>query len=265
MNVKRVFHDDRTGPDAIHQFVFGNKFSRRLGQDLDDLERPTTDRYRKSKNPEFTASKVDLALFRGVNRSSFFRRSHAHGPPCGFFHLAETLAADRMIAAPWQCPRNLPSCRPDISHRPGQRLLSFTPLGLPYSQTGESRAARPCRFDCADTVALSRACLELGQRLGLAKELEDLVTVLSWPIEWSSLHGIAEIKTPILKLITVTDTFAHKHTVKRSGDSYPGEGAVGLAFPYHRPKKNKLSSSPAFRRGLAHEVASKGRPDANLT
>jgi hypothetical protein len=114
----------------------------------------------------------------------------------------------------------------------------------------------PCGFDCADTVALARAYLELGPSLGLAKEIEDLVAVLSWPIEWSSLHGIAEIKTPILKLITTTDPFAYKHTVRRGGDSYPFEGPVGLNFPYHRPKKNKLSSSAAFRRGLAHEVAS---------
>jgi hypothetical protein len=115
----------------------------------------------------------------------------------------------------------------------------------------------PCRFDCADTVALARAYLEFGKRLRLEKEVEDLITILSWPVEWSSLHGIAEIKTPILKIITMTDAFAYKHTVRRSGDSYPAEGAVGLTFPYHRPKKEKLSSSPAFRRGLAHQVALK--------
>lgn len=118
----------------------------------------------------------------------------------------------------------------------------------------------PCGFDCADTVALARAHLDLGHRLHLTKEVEDLVTILSWPVEWSSLHGIAEIKTPILKIITVTDAFAHKHTVRRSGDSYPAEGAIGLAFPYHRPKKDKLSSSPGFRRGLAHELK-KPKPD----
>jgi hypothetical protein len=112
----------------------------------------------------------------------------------------------------------------------------------------------PCSFSCAGSVALSRTCLELGQRLCLDKEIEDLMTILSWPAEWSSLYGIAEIKTPILKVITSTDAFAYKHTVRRNGDSYPAEIPVGLAFPYLRPAKNKLSSSPAFRRGLAHEV-----------
>ena len=26
MNLERIFHDDRTGPDAVHQFVLGDKF-----------------------------------------------------------------------------------------------------------------------------------------------------------------------------------------------------------------------------------------------
>ena len=29
--------------------------------------------------------------------------------------------------------------------------------------------------------------------------------ILSWPVEWSVLHGIAEIKTPIFRVISRSD------------------------------------------------------------
>ena len=62
MNLQRVFHDNRTRPDAVHQLVFGDKFASRLGQNLDDLEGSCTERHGRTKDPKFAASKVDLAL-----------------------------------------------------------------------------------------------------------------------------------------------------------------------------------------------------------
>jgi hypothetical protein len=62
MDMKRAFHDNRTGPNAIHQFVFGNELSGRPGENFDDLEGATANRYRRTKDPQFAASKVDLAL-----------------------------------------------------------------------------------------------------------------------------------------------------------------------------------------------------------
>jgi len=109
----------------------------------------------------------------------------------------------------------------------------------------------PCSFNCEHSAELARAWLNFGISMGVANALDDLIEILSWPVEWSSLHAIAEIKTPILKMITATDAFAYKHTVRRRGDRYPDEGATGLAFPYHVPEKRKLSSSIGFRRGLS--------------
>jgi hypothetical protein len=62
VNMKRVFHDNSAGPDTVHQLVFGHKFASRLGQNFDDLKGAPTNWYRRSKNPKFAASKVDLAL-----------------------------------------------------------------------------------------------------------------------------------------------------------------------------------------------------------
>ena len=68
MDVKRVFRDDRTEPDAVHQFVFGNQFAGRLGQNFEYLEGAPTNRHSQSKNPKFASGGVNLALARRVNR-----------------------------------------------------------------------------------------------------------------------------------------------------------------------------------------------------
>jgi hypothetical protein len=68
MNLKRVFHDDGTGPDAVHQFVFGDKFAGRLGQNFEYLEGSAADRYGRAQNPKLAPGKVNLAFVRRVNR-----------------------------------------------------------------------------------------------------------------------------------------------------------------------------------------------------
>ena len=59
----------------------------------------------------------------------------------------------------------------------------------------------PCSFDCKETAQIGEKNLSL-----LSSEAKDIgLEILSWPIEWSALHGVAEIKTPILKVSTRTD------------------------------------------------------------
>ncbi|MGH7389316.1 MAG: class I SAM-dependent methyltransferase [Candidatus Rokuibacteriota bacterium] len=109
----------------------------------------------------------------------------------------------------------------------------------------------PCRFDCVRTVELARRLMEVGRDAGFGDEIEWLQEILSWPVEWSALHGIAEIKTPILKVSTRTDATPVKYTVRRLGTGYPPEGAQGLRFPYQMPHRSPLVTlSPAFQRGL---------------
>lgn len=62
MNLKCIFHDDRPRPDAVHQFVLGDKFPGRLNQYFNNLEGSPTDWHGRPKDSEFAASKVDLAL-----------------------------------------------------------------------------------------------------------------------------------------------------------------------------------------------------------
>ena len=77
----------------------GDEFAGRPGENFDDLESAPANRHGRAKDPKFAAGKVDLALARGVNQPNFFRRRHVHGPTCGFLHLIETSANDRIIGS----------------------------------------------------------------------------------------------------------------------------------------------------------------------
>jgi hypothetical protein len=129
----------------------------------------------------------------------------------------------------------------------------------------------PCRFDCEATAALSRSFFDLAPRLGFAVEIEWLMEVLSWPVEWTALHGIAEIKTPILKISTATDATARKLTARWIGSSYPEEGVRAIRFPYQIPRRSAVTESPAYQRGLAehsrvlqvHQISPVNKDESN--
>jgi hypothetical protein len=110
----------------------------------------------------------------------------------------------------------------------------------------------PCRFDCPETIAFGKSMLEVGEHVGYDEEVGWIREILAWPVEWSGLHGIAEVKTPILKISTRTDATARKDIVRWSGTRYPREGAVGLRFPYQASSRPVLTRSRSFQRGLDH-------------
>lgn len=120
----------------------------------------------------------------------------------------------------------------------------------------------PCRFDCDATVAAADALIEVGHQSGFGNEMDWLTEVLSWPVEWSALHGIAEIKTPVLKVSTRTDATAGRYTVRRHGTRSPDEALRGLGFPYEVPVRLHLSETRGFRRGLANAAANHERRPA---
>jgi uncharacterized protein len=116
----------------------------------------------------------------------------------------------------------------------------------------------PCSFGCEATVELGRRMQDVLRRAGFEAELAWLQVVLDWPVEWSALHGIAETKTPVLKLANRTHATAERYVVRRLGGSYPAEGVRGVRFPYRRGRL-RVTASSAFERGLNHAAA--GRAD----
>ena len=112
----------------------------------------------------------------------------------------------------------------------------------------------PCSFDCASTAEFGRKLISVGRDAGFAIEMDWLLEMLSWPVAWSALHGIAEVRTPILKIATATDATAERYEVRREGEGYPEEGVRGLHFPYRPPERLRVLSSIGFRRGLQNPL-----------
>ncbi len=112
----------------------------------------------------------------------------------------------------------------------------------------------PCSFDCQHTISFGEKLMQVGLSAGYEQEMDWLLQILNWSVEWSALHGIAEIKTPILKVSTLTDATAYKFTVQRQGENEADEGARGLNFPYQTPRKPLFTSSSAFERGIKNPI-----------
>lgn len=108
----------------------------------------------------------------------------------------------------------------------------------------------PCSTSCSASEDLGSVMTELGISNGLRGPMEDLKEILSWPASWSAVHGIAEVKTPILKLSMNTDPTDTPISIDWHGSRYPDEGATGLSFPYTHPESLLVTDSRAFRRGV---------------
>lgn len=89
----------------------------------------------------------------------------------------------------------------------------------------------PCSFECKKTKEFGKKLFDLGVKLGFEEEMNWLKDILSWSVEWTALHGIAEIKTPLLKISTKTDATAQKYTVRLNGIANPKESSKGIMFP----------------------------------
>jgi hypothetical protein len=90
----------------------------------------------------------------------------------------------------------------------------------------------PCRLDCPNSLVLEKQFLELARTISLSNEANWLEEMLSWPCEWSALHGIAEIRTPFMKISTRTDATAEKYIVRWKGTAYPPDGIPRQVFPW---------------------------------
>lgn len=89
----------------------------------------------------------------------------------------------------------------------------------------------PCSFKCEatrDYVAEAAKVI----RASYFEEYRTLSEALQWPVKWTGLHGIAEIVTPVCRIISRTDATYAKNTILQHGTLYPDEGARGLEFPF---------------------------------
>lgn len=92
----------------------------------------------------------------------------------------------------------------------------------------------PCSFSCGASIDIGKRMAAVGRLHGYTDEVDWIVEILSWPTQWTALHGIAEITTPVYRVSTRTDATAGRLVVQKHGTSYPREGASGNSFPFER-------------------------------
>lgn len=110
----------------------------------------------------------------------------------------------------------------------------------------------PCSFQCEETVQLAKRLSAAGCRRGYCSEMHWIREMLEWPVEWDALHGVAELRTPIVKISTRTDATSIRYIVQRQGTRYPEEGASGSRFPYQvRPEQVQLTRTRSFQAAFA--------------
>lgn len=101
----------------------------------------------------------------------------------------------------------------------------------------------PCSFECENTRTVGNRVMNLAKDL-FPRETMLLDEMLDWPIRYSSLHGVAIITTPVLRIVTSTDPLADRVIIDRDGSHYPPEGAGGLEFPFKTTYPIKLRRKP---------------------
>jgi uncharacterized protein len=92
----------------------------------------------------------------------------------------------------------------------------------------------PCSPTCKQTVEFFQQLQAVLRPVTVSRAADHLTEMLSWPMEWSALHGIFEVRTPILKLCGATVFTSKLHSLKWTGRVYPKEGVRGLGFPYRK-------------------------------
>ena len=68
VNVKGIFPDDGARPDALHQIIFCDELTSRLGQDFDDLERAVAEGYGRAARPKLTSAEIDFPWLARVDQ-----------------------------------------------------------------------------------------------------------------------------------------------------------------------------------------------------
>lgn len=100
----------------------------------------------------------------------------------------------------------------------------------------------PCSFNCMESIRIANF------RLSICKSREEkdlaamLTALLSMSIEWSVLHGVALIKTPIFYVRTNSMPTIEKYTIRLNGHFMPKESVTGIGFPF-REKQNDRSKN----------------------
>lgn len=167
-------------------------------------------------------------------------------PACCRAFFRRVWVDGRQIDTTWAMGRYHEGC--DTDGEPGANIL-LRWLGVRLV------SHLPCSFACSESAELGRRLGSAGRAHGLGQEVGWIEEMLAWPVEWSAVAGIAEIRTPVVRVSTRTDWAAEPLVVRRRGTRYPDEGARGLVFPYRPPTGVKLTETSSYREAFSATAA----------
>lgn len=93
----------------------------------------------------------------------------------------------------------------------------------------------PCDFSCGCAMESTDALTRIAEEAGMQEEVAWLRECSRWALSWSTLHGITEIKTPLLKLCIQSTSDPGRIQILREGNVRVPLGASGLSFPFAKP------------------------------
>lgn len=164
-----------------------------------------------------------------IRSSNWQEEARLSGVPecCALFHR-EVWAVHRFQDFTWPmaCNSGRPSpvnCIELESHRVN---MFWKWLGIPAVYFN------PCSLNCALAGERCDAFQRQAINGGFAEIIAWMKEIFSWPIQWTARHGIAEILSPIVKVIVPTDATATTFTIRLHSDVRPANTPRGLGFPY---------------------------------
>ena len=99
----------------------------------------------------------------------------------------------------------------------------------------------PCSVSCQESVKIGAQIIGIMMHTeGLTDSADWLQQLLVMPMEWTSLHGVAMVVTPILKTIYASDPIPVKATMRLDSELYPLHGASGNKFPFQNVVTSRL-------------------------
>lgn len=106
----------------------------------------------------------------------------------------------------------------------------------------------PCSFQCEASIKQGKQTRQLAIDHGKQEAADIIDRVLNMPVEYSCMHGIAEIVTPIYKISAASESLPKKYVARRQG-TQPENAAKGNVFPFES-KGNKLTETTSFKKSI---------------
>jgi len=105
----------------------------------------------------------------------------------------------------------------------------------------------PCSFYCEKSRKIGESMVILGMQRGYIQEMGWLREMLSWPMRWSSLHGVGSVTTPVFRLVFDSTPLRSLVVVDKDGPAYPEEAARGTEFPFKVTNKVTLRFNSDYK------------------